>query len=101
MSGDNVPAWADEPAPLTAARAQDGHYFTDQGSKMTLQSWEYELDPHGEVVPADFARCLEMRLRHALKLVNSLRIDAMHDTGHPVNNEWLEQQLSAIEGVLK
>ena len=55
-----------------------------------------------EVVDFDVARDLERRLRHALKLANSLRIDVMHVDGkrEQLDPELVEQRLSAVEEVL-
>jgi hypothetical protein len=79
---NNEKPWADEPTPLCDEKT------------------DYNILP----TPPDFARDLERRLRHALKLVNSLRIDAQYDTDpgneHPLDPELLEQRLSDIEEVL-
>lgn len=52
--------------------------------------------------PWAVAEDLERRLRHARKLVNSLRIDAMHVDGkrEQLDPELVEQRLSNIEEVL-
>ena len=79
--------WDDEPTPLTDAevkRRDDLNFPPDQS---------YSSDPD-----ADFARDLERRLRHALKLVNSLRIDCMHGE---LDCEYIEQRLADIEEVLQ
>ena len=55
-------------------------------------------DDETSVVPAEFAEDLERRLRHAWKLVNSLRIDAMNDE---LDCECTEQRLSDIEETLQ
>lgn len=68
-------SWADEPTPLCEKAAVDG-----------------------EVAFIDAARDLERRLRHAWKLVNSLRIDAMHGE---LDCECAEQRLADIEEVLQ
>ena len=65
-------AWDDEPTPLCEKAAMDGRYFTDQGSCTELRPCDYKLVSNGEVVFIDVAQNLEKRLRHALKLVNSL-----------------------------
>lgn len=72
---DKKKPWADEPTPLCDEK-------TDHNILPT---------------PPDFARDLERRLRHSLKLVNSLRIDAECGDFDLVD---LEQRLSAIEEVL-
>ena len=96
------PEWAQEPTPLCNAEERDGFYFSDQGNKFTLKPWEYERTEDGEVVPAVFARDLERRLRHAWKLVNSLRIDCMPDERDGgLDPELLEERLSDIEEVLQ
>ena len=77
---ETKPPWAGEPTPLCDAETSAGRYIGD-----------------GPAVPADFARCLEMRLRRALKLVNSLRIDAECGDFDLVD---LEQRLTNIEEVL-
>jgi len=79
--------WADEPVPLCDEK---------------LKSAYDEMETRMLVVDAEVARDLERRLRHSLKLVNSLRIDAMHDGG-PGNfhdPELLDERLSDIEEVL-
>ena len=72
--------WSDEPTPLTAAEIEkhDGE-----------DSFQHYID---------FARDLERRLRHAWKLVNSLRIDAMNGE---LDCECTEQRLSDIEETLQ
>lgn len=59
-------------------------------------------DDETSVVPAEFAEDLERRLRHAWKLVNSLRIDMETDDGPGsfLDPELLDQQLSGIEEIL-
>lgn len=54
------------------------------------------------MVDFDVARDLERRLRYALKLVNSLRIDMETDDGPGgfLDPELLDQQLSDIEEIL-
>ena len=66
------------------------------------------LAHRGEIIrfaPPEFARDLERRLRQALKLVNSLRIDAMHACDPApewrLDPELLEQRLSDIEEILQ
>ena len=82
MTKERKPAWADEPTPLT-----DEH-----------DDMRYRL-------MTAHARKLERRLRHAWKLVNSLRIDAMH--AHDPAPEWqldpelLEQRLADVEETLQ
>ena len=82
--------WADEPTPLCAPYY--GHWATICTDAGTI---------------FDVARDLEQRLRHAWKLVNSLRIDAMHsdlDRGRAVGSvdpELLEQRLADIEEALQ
>ena len=85
---ETKPPWADEPTPLCGAKTSAGRYIGD-----------------GPAVPANFTRYLKMRLRRALKLVNSLRIDAMHNTDADNVRCWLgpdelEQRLSYIEEAL-
>ena len=79
-------AWADEPTPLTTAEIEkhDGE-----------DSFQHYID---------FAAELEKRLRHAWKLVNSLRIDCMHGAhgdDWQLDPELLEQQLANIEETLQ
>ena len=90
--------WDDEPTPLCEKAAMDGYYWTDQGSRVELVPNDYKRANNGEVVFIDFAQDLERRIRHALKLVNSLRIDAMNDE---LDCECTEQRLSDIEEVLQ
>ena len=72
-------AWADEPTPLCDEKT------------------DYNILP----TPPDFARDLERRLRHAWKLVNSLRIDATHCGGmRELDPELVDQRLADIEEVL-
>ena len=83
--------WDDEPTPQTD-KESDSVWSADDGTCF-------------ERVHSDFARDLERRLRHAWKLVNSLRIDAMHDDREESNRSYmdideLEQRLSDIEEVL-
>lgn len=85
------PDWADEPTPLCDDKEI---YYSDIGYGSNALRY----------MEIDDARDLERRLRHALKQVNSLRIDAMH-AYDPGNNEQLapeilEQQLSEIERTL-
>ena len=80
------PPWADEPTPL--CDKEEVHY-SDIGLTSAL-----------EFVDAYVARDLEQRLRHAARLLGTIRVDCMLDTGHPIDNEWLEQQLSEIERTL-
>lgn len=89
------PAWADEPTPQTDAQALDRKYFTELGSLRHATESEKTVD--GDYVPVELARDLEQRLRHALKMVNSLRIDCMHGE---LDHEMEEQRLAAIEEVL-
>ena len=62
-------------------------------------------DDKSEVIDPEFSRALERRLRHAWKLVNSLRIDIMHAHGSEPDwqpdSELLEQQLADIERALQ
>ena len=90
--------WAQEPTPICDKNARDGCYWTDQGSRIELLPGDYKRAANGEVVLFDVAQDLERRLRHALKLVNSLRIDVMHDDEA---NYILDERLSAIEEVLQ
>lgn len=81
--------WADEPTPLCAPYY--GHWATTCTDRGTI---------------FDVASDLERRLRHAWKLVSSLRIDAMHDDREESNRSYmdideLEQRLGDIEGVLQ
>lgn len=90
MNDKSKAAWADEPVPLCDENC-----------------WVLEDDQHPTeyYVRVDFARDLERRLRHAWKLVNSLRIDAMH--AHDPAPEWqldpelLEQRLADVEETLQ
>lgn len=94
-------AWDDEPTPLCEKAAMDGRYFTDQGSCIELRPCDYKLVSNGEVVFIDVAQNLEKRLRHVLKLVNSLRIDVMHDDEvNDLDTSLLDERLSDIEEVL-
>lgn len=92
--------WDDEPTPLTDDEALDRMYFSDQGSLLTATT--SEKSEYGDYVPVELARKLEQKLRHALKLVNSLRIDVMHVDGkrEQLDPELVEQRLSAVEEVL-
>ena len=92
--------WDDEPTPLTDGDALDRMYFSDQGSLLTATT--SEKSEYGDYVPVELARKLERKLRHALKLVNSLRIDVMHVDGkrEQLDPELVEQRLSAVEEVL-
>lgn len=94
---DKKKPWADEPTPLCEKAAMDGRYFTDQGSCIELRPCDYKLASNGEVVFIDVAQGLERRLRHAWKLVNSMRIDAECGDFDLVD---LEQRLADIEEVL-
>ena len=64
-------------------------------------------DDETSVVPAEFAEDLERRLRHAWKLVNSLRIDAMNAQDMDETAEYelglaeIESRLSDIEETLQ
>ena len=62
-----------------------------------LKSAYDEMETRMLVVDAEVARDLEQRLRHSLKLVNSLRIDAECGDFDLVD---LEQRLTNIEEVL-
>ena len=57
--------------PQTDAEAMDGE-FRDQGSLITLRSWDYKKDRDGEVVPAEFARELETELEAAKARIEEL-----------------------------
>ena len=83
--------WADEPTPQTDRNLRaNGEYV--QGAPGKLEKF----------MPPDFARDLERRLRHALKLVNSLRIDVMHDTEFSdIGTMDLDGRLGDIEEVLQ
>ena len=93
-------AWDDEPTPQTDAQALDRMYFSDQGSLLTATT--SKKSEYGDYVPVELARKLEQKLRHALKLVNSLRINVMHVDGkrEQLDPELVEQRLSAVEEVL-
>lgn len=83
--------WDDEPTPLCEKTARLA--LTHPGNLIRF-------------VPLDRAQDLERRLRHAWKLVNSLRIDAMHDDREESNRSYmdideLEQRLADIEEVLQ
>ena len=83
------PAWADEPTPL-CGRAFEGDHSVGLLPECADRTEEHE-----------FARDLERRLRHAWKLVNSLRIDAMHDDEvNDIDTASLDDRLSDIEEVL-
>ena len=73
------PPWAEEPAPLTETEIErhDGE-----------DSFQHYID---------FARDLERRLRHALKLVGKLRADS--ECGD-FDGDDLEQRLARIEETL-
>ena len=79
--------WSDEPTPLCDNAALS--------------------DDETSVVPAEFAEDLERRLRHAWKLVNSLRIDAMNAQDMDETAEYelglaeIESRLSDIEETLQ
>lgn len=92
------PAWDDEPTPQTDAQALDRMYFSDQGSLLTATT--SEKSEYGDYAPVELARDLERRLRHALKLVNSLRLDALRTDDWTMNAADVEQQSRAIEEVL-
>ena len=83
----NEKPWADEPTPLCGEKRRT------------------EIDRCGEefdVVDTAFARDLERRLRHAWKMVNSLRIDATHCGGmRELDPELVDQRLADIEEVLQ
>ena len=93
--------WADEPTPLV-----DG---AEEHVANLHNEWACKgMNPVPEfAVRSDEVRDLERRLRHAWKLVNSLRIDAMHsdlDRGRAVGSvdpELLEQRLADIEEALQ
>ena len=78
------PLWADEPTPLC-----DGELNAIDPAKEDL------------VIDPDFARDLERRLRYALKLVNSLRIDIQTDNFGYLDPDLVEQRFSGIEEVLQ
>ena len=85
--------WDDEPTPLCEKAAYD------------MGDYGREPRTDGDHVEFDFAADLERRLRHAWKLVNSLRIDAMHDEREESNRSYMdidemEQRLADIEEVL-
>ena len=92
--------WDDEPTPQTDAQALDRMYFSDQGSLLTATT--SEKSEYGDYVPVELARKLEQKLRHALRLVNSLRIGVMYVDGkrEQLDPELIEQRLSAVEEVL-
>lgn len=85
-------AWDDEPTPL----CEKERWQPDDDKARSAK------DGCIEVVDFDVARDLERRLRHALKLANSLRIDVMHVDGkrEQLDPELVEQRLSAVEEVL-
>ena len=72
--------WSDEPTPLCNDETTAGKYLAD-----------------GPAVDAEFARDLERRLRHALKLVGKLRADS--ECGD-FDGDDLEQRLARIEETL-
>ena len=77
------PPWADEPAPLTETEIErhDGE-----------DSFQHYID---------FARDLERRLRHASRLLATIRVDCMLDgPDGTLDPELLEQQLTELESVL-
>ena len=77
--------WADEPTPLCAPYY--GYWATACADRGTI---------------FDVASDLERRLRHAWKLVNSLRIDVTHCGGmRELDPELVNQRLADIEEVLQ
>ena len=77
--------WADEPTPLCAPYY--GHWATTCTDRGTI---------------FDVASDLERRIRHAWKMVNSLRIDATHCGGmRELDPELVDQRLADIEEVLQ
>ena len=90
--------WDDEPTPLCEKAAMDGYYWTDQGSRVELVPNDYKRANNGEVVFIDFAQDLERRIRRAMKLVNSLRIDA--ECGD-FDETDLERRLGELEETLQ
>ena len=78
--------WDDEPTPLCDRDLRANGVYA-QCSPSTLEKF----------MPPDVPRDLERRLRRALKLVNSLRIDCMHGE---LDHEMEERRLSDIEEIL-
>ena len=97
-TNNQKPPWADEPTPLCEKAAMDGYYWTDQGSRVELLPCDYKRASNGEVVFIDFAQDLERRIRRAMKLVNSLRIDA--ECGD-FDETDLERRLGELEETLQ
>ena len=83
-------AWDDEPTPL----CEKERWQPDDDKARSAK------DGCIEVVDFDVARDLERRLRRALKLANSLRLDALRTDDWTMNAADVEQQLRAIEEVL-
>ena len=99
MSDKEKPAWDDEPTPQTDAQALDRMYFSDQGSLLTATT--SEKSEYGDYVPVELARDLERRLRHAGRLLGTIRIDCMLDGVDGILDPGLlEQQLGELEEVL-
>lgn len=87
-TSNNEKPWANEPTPQT--------------DKESNSVWSADDGTCFERVYSDFARDLERRLRHAWKLVNSLRIDATHCGGmRELDPELVDQRLADIEEVLQ
>ena len=83
-------AWDNEPTPL----CEKERWQPDDDKARSAK------DGCIEVVDFDVARDLERRLRRALKLANSLRLDALLTDDWTMNAADVEQQLRAIEEVL-
>ena len=88
--------WADEPTPMVDR--------TEEHVANLHNEWACKgKNPVSEfAVRSDEVRDLERRLRHAWKLVNSLRIDATHCGGmRELDPELVDQRLADIEEVLQ
>jgi hypothetical protein len=97
--------WADEPTPL-CDEAKVYADCDDSCLDIYYHNMADRSDYDGGCVRADVAENLERRLRHAWKLVNSLRIDAIHQGDPETDKGWmtpeeLEQRLGDIEEVLQ
>lgn len=82
--------WDQEPTPLCDEAAYD---VGDYGRKMCVD---------GDYVDSDFARRMERRLRHAARLLGTIRIDCMLDgPDGTLDPELLEQRLAELEETLQ
>lgn len=77
------PPWAEEPSPLCDSKQEDPAIAAG------FNDWP------------SFARDLERRLRHAHRLLETIRIDCMLDgPDGTLDPELLEQQLTELESTL-